>query len=71
MVATSPSRRYWPVLIFAYWLSAVSVQAAQPLFDAHLHHNAKDAAQLAPEAIVAQLQADRVFAATVTSRPPE
>jgi hypothetical protein len=48
-----------------------SVQAAPPLFDAHLHYNAEDAARYAPEAIIAQLQANRVLAAAVTSRPPE
>ena len=71
MVATSPTRPHWPILIVASWLSAASVQAAQPLFDAHLHYNAEDAAHYAPETIIAQLQASRVLAATVTSRPPE
>jgi predicted TIM-barrel fold metal-dependent hydrolase len=41
------------------------------LFDVHLHYNAEDAALYAPEAIIEQLQANRVLAATVTSRPPE
>jgi predicted TIM-barrel fold metal-dependent hydrolase len=41
------------------------------LFDVHLHYDAEDAAHLAPEAIVAQLEAHRVLAALVTSRPPE
>ena len=71
MVARNSARPHWPVLIVASWLSAASVQAAQPLFDAHLHYNAEDAAHYAPEAIVAQLQANRILAATVTSRPPE
>jgi hypothetical protein len=71
MVAIRPTRPHWPVLIVASWLSAASVQAAQPLFDAHLHYNAEDAAHYAPEAIVAQLQANRILAAAVTSRPPE
>ena len=71
MVAASPTRPRWPILIVASWLSAASVQAAQPLFDAHLHYNAEDAAHYAPEMIIAQLQASRVLAAAVTSRPPE
>ena len=71
MVATSPKSPHWAVLIVASWLSTASVQAAQPLFDAHLHYNAEDAAELAPETIIAGLQANRVLAAIVTSRPPE
>jgi hypothetical protein len=71
MVAASPIRPHWAVLIVASWLSATSAQGAQPLFDAHLHYNAEDAAHYAPETIIAQLQANRVLAATVTSRPPE
>jgi hypothetical protein len=71
MVATFPTRLHWPALIAASWLSAVPVQAAQPLFDAHLHYNAEDAARFAPETIIARLQANRVIHATVTSRPPE
>ena len=50
---------------------AVSVHASQPLFDAHLHYNAEDAARYPPEAIVATLRASDVDAALVTSRPPE
>jgi len=73
MVATSPTRPRWPVLVAASWLSvwAVSVQAEQPLFDAHLHYNAEDAAHYPPETIIAQLRANGVLGATVTSRPPE
>lgn len=71
MVATRPTRPRWPVLIVASWLLAASVQAAPPLFDAHLHYNAEDAAHVAPEAIIARLQANRILAAAVTSRPPE
>ena len=67
----SGSRHSWLVLIVANWLLAASVQAAQPLFDAHLHYNAEDAAHYAPEAIIAQLQANGVVAAAVTGRPPE
>jgi hypothetical protein len=50
---------------------AASAGAAQPLFDVHLHYNAEDAAHYAPETIIARLQANRVLAAVVTSRPPE
>jgi hypothetical protein len=71
MSATSPTRPHWLVLIVASSLSAASVQADQPLFDAHLHYNAEDAVHYAPEAIIAQLQANRVIAAAVTGRPPE
>ena len=71
MVATRPAWSHWPVLIIASWLWAASVQAAQPLFDAHLHYNVDDAARFTPETIIAQLQANRVLAATVTGRPPE
>jgi predicted TIM-barrel fold metal-dependent hydrolase len=51
MVAIRPTRPHWPVLIVASWLSAASVQAAQPLFDAHLHYNAEDAAHCDPAVI--------------------
>ena len=71
MVGINPTSPHWPVLIVASWLLAASVQAAQPLFDTHLHYNVEDAAHYAPEAIVAQLKANGVLAATVTSRPPE
>jgi hypothetical protein len=71
MITKSPTSPHWPVLIVASWLSAASVQAAQPLFDVHLHYNVEDAAHYTPQAIIAKLQANRVVAATVTSRPPE
>jgi hypothetical protein len=71
MVAKRPTRPRWPVLIVASSLLAATVQATPPLFDAHLHYNAEDAAHFAPETIVAQLRANRILAAAVTSRPPE
>ena len=71
MVATTPTWPRWPVLIVASWLLAASAGAAQPLFDVHLHYNAEDAAHYAPETTIARLQAHRVLAAVVTSRPPE
>ena len=71
MVATSPTRPRWPALMVASWLSAAPAGAAPPLFDVHLHYNAEDAVHHAPETIIAQLQANRLLAAVVTSRPPE
>ena len=71
MIATSPTSFQWVVLIIASFFPVVSAQAAQPLFDAHLHYDAEDAAHYTPDAIVARLQANRVVAAAVTSKPPE
>jgi len=71
MVTTSHTSLQWAVLIIASFLSLVSAQAAQPLFDAHLHYDAEDAMHYTPEGVVARLQANRVVAAAVTSKPPE
>jgi hypothetical protein len=71
MVATSPTWSRCPALVVASWLAVAPAQAAQPLFDAHLHYNVEDAAQYAPRAIIARLKANGVLAATVTGRPPE
>ena len=71
MIAISPTSFQWVVLIIASFFPVVSAQAAQPLFDAHLHYDAEDAAHYTPDAIVARLQANRVVAAAVTSKPPE
>jgi len=71
MVTKSLTRPRWPSLIVASSLSVASAGAAPPLFDVHLHYNAEDAVDFAPETIIAQLQANRVLAAVVTSRPPE
>jgi hypothetical protein len=38
------------------------------LFDAYLHYNLEDAARFTPETIIAQLRANHVRAALVTSR---
>ena len=48
MVATRPTSLLWAVLIIASFLSVVSAQAAQPLFDAHLHFDAEDATHYTP-----------------------
>lgn len=71
MVATRPTSLLSAVLIIASFLSVASAQAAQPLFDAHLHFDADDATHYTPEGIVARLQADRIVAAAVTSKPSE
>ena len=71
MVATRSTSFQWAVLIIASFLSVVSAQAAQPLFDVHLHFDAEDATHYTPEGIVARLRANRIFAAAVTSKPPE
>jgi hypothetical protein len=71
MNPTPPLSARWPILILASWLATAPVQAVQPLFDAHLHYNAEDAAHYPPEAIVNRLQVNGVVAAIVTSRPPE
>jgi len=52
-------------------LSVPLVAAEPPLFDAHLHYNAEDAAIYPPQEIVRLLQANRVEGAFVTSRPPD
>jgi hypothetical protein len=70
MVARSSTSSQWLVLCLA-GLFAAAVQAGPPLFDAHLHYDAEDAARYPPEAIVATLRASDVRAALVTSRPPE
>lgn len=71
MVGTSATSSFRLSVIVAGWLLASSHPAAQPLFDTHLHYNQEDTAHYAPEAVIAQLQASRVLAAAVTSRPPE
>jgi hypothetical protein len=71
IVVKRPTSPRWFALFAASWLSSASVEAVQPLFDAHLHYDVEDAAHYAPEAIVAQLQVNRVLAAIVTSQPPK
>jgi len=71
MIATSRIRnRLLPAM-----LSSIAVlplaSAAQPLFDAHLHYNAGDAARYSPGDIVELLQSEEVKYAVVTSRPPD
>lgn len=53
------------------WLATAPLQAAGPVFDTHLHYNAEDVAHHLLDAIVAQLRANHVLTANVTSRPPE
>jgi predicted TIM-barrel fold metal-dependent hydrolase len=50
---------------------ALPPPSAQPLFDAHLHYNADDAARYRPREIVDILRDAGVAQAVVTSRPPE
>ncbi|MDR9437718.1 MAG: TatD family hydrolase [Thiohalophilus sp.] len=47
------------------------VNAALPLFDAHLHYNEEDAHEFTPQAIIRILQRNKVTHALVTSRPPQ
>ena len=50
--------------------SAGVASATQPLFDAHLHYNSKDAARYTPDQIVEILKEANIERALVTSRPP-
>lgn len=71
MIATSRIRNS----LLAAMLSSIAVfpwaGTAQPLFDAHLHYNAGDAARYSPDDIVELLQSKEVKYAVVTSRPPD
>ena len=44
--------------------------SAEPLFDAHLHYDAEDAAHLSPQQIIHKLEQSGVGQAAVTSTPP-
>jgi hypothetical protein len=70
MPARSLAGQLSPIPLLAAWLYTAPAAATLPLFDAHLHYNAEDAAQFAPEAIVARLRDSDIVAAAVTSRPP-
>ena len=59
------------LLLLSVSLSVGVVHAAEPLFDAHLHYNAEDAAQYMPQQIVNLLRDNGVETAVVTSRPPQ
>jgi hypothetical protein len=59
------------LLVITGCLLAVVVEAAQPLFDAHLHYNPDDAKNYTPAEIIALLRANSIIAASITSRPPE
>jgi predicted TIM-barrel fold metal-dependent hydrolase len=52
------------MLLFSPWL------AAAPLFDAHMHYNADDAAHYSPQQIIEKLDQSGVRQAAVTSTPP-
>lgn len=52
-------------------LSGSILQAAEALFDAHLHYNAEDADRYSPQQIVSLLRDNGVRKAVVTSRPPQ
>ena len=58
-------------LIIVCLLSIVPIGLyAQPLFDVHLHYNAREADQLSPEAIFSILDEHRVERAVVIGQPP-
>jgi hypothetical protein len=71
MVAILPRLSGASALIATCWCLAAPIQAAVPLFDAHLHYDAEDAVHFTPTTIITQLKANGVIAAAVTSRPPE
>ncbi len=62
-------KRLIPIPIVFLLFSAASADI--PLFDAHLHYNAEDAAAYSPGEIVALLKSNGVQGALVTSRPPD
>ena len=43
---------------------------AEPLFDAHMHYNATDAARYSPQEIIGILESNDISQAAVTSNPP-
>ena len=49
----------------------VSPLSAQPLFDTHLHYNARDAEQFNPQQIIATLDRNSIQKALVTSMPAQ
>ncbi|MFO7581366.1 amidohydrolase family protein [Guyparkeria sp.] len=51
--------------------SALPAAAQTPLFDAHLHYQAEQRAEIPPEAIIATLVDNGIEHAVVTSTPPE
>lgn len=66
-------RIVYPILplLTLLWLGLSSPANAQPLFDVHLHYNASEAEQLAPEQIIAILDEHRVKRAVVIGQPAE
>lgn len=64
-----------PAAALALWLAtlliATPAAAQTPLFDAHLHYNAEQRAAIAPDEILATLEASGIEHAVVTSTPPE
>lgn len=56
-----------------YYLATlyVSTSAAQPLFDSHLHYNARDTEQFSPRQIIAILERNAIQHALVTSMPAQ
>lgn len=49
----------------------VSTSSAQPLFDIHLHYNARDKEQFSPQQIIAILERNAIQHALVTSMPAQ
>ena len=54
---------YWQILLLP------GIANASPLFDAHLHYNAADAAQLSPQQIVSKLEQNEIRRAVVSGTP--
>ncbi len=59
------------VLLLLVFPFASAVNAALPLFDAHLHYNEEDARTFTPRTIDDILQANNIRHALITSRPPQ
>ncbi|MCL7745295.1 TatD family hydrolase [Guyparkeria hydrothermalis] len=70
-IRTTTERSVALALWLAALLFATPVAAQTPLFDAHLHYNAEQRAAIAPDEILATLEANGIEHAVVTSMPPE
>ncbi|MFP4639891.1 MAG: amidohydrolase family protein [Guyparkeria sp.] len=68
MPIRTTTERLAAILLLA---AALPVTAQTPLFDAHLHYQADQRAEIPPEAILATLEENGIEHAVVTSTPPE
>lgn len=61
---------YQNIILFCIIVLLPASLNARPLFDAHLHYNASDAAQFSPQQIIDKLKRNNIKHALVTSSPP-